>query len=115
MKDECHEALNGYRIMWLYVMFDLPVRGKGQQKKAARFRADLLKDGFEMYQFSVYICACRSDEVAETHIRRVRLAVPDGGKVAILKVTDKQFGRTLNIVGNQETPMKRVPEQLEFF
>ena len=49
------EALNGYAIMWLYVMFDLPVETKSQRRVAARFRKDLLKDGFTMHQFSVYV------------------------------------------------------------
>ena len=47
------DALNGYSIMWLYVMFDLPVETKAQRKAAAGFRKDLLKDGFSMHQFSV--------------------------------------------------------------
>ena len=40
------EAINGYKVMWLYVMFDLPVETKAQRKRATQFRKDLLKDGF---------------------------------------------------------------------
>ncbi len=50
--------LNAYHIMWLFVFFDLPVTTKIERKTAARFRKDLMKDGFTMMQFSVYIRHC---------------------------------------------------------
>ena len=48
--------------MWVMVMFDLPVGTKRQRKVAARFRKDLLEDGFWMLQFSVYARPCSSQE-----------------------------------------------------
>ena len=50
-----YSALSGYRMMWLYVMFDLPVGTKAERRAATRFRQSLLDDGFEMAQFSVYL------------------------------------------------------------
>ena len=108
-------ALNGYAIMWLYVMFDLPVETKSQRKAAARFRKDLLKDGFCMHQFSVYVRHCASNEMATVHIKRVQAMVPDEGLVSILKVTDKQFGDTIRFVGRKRKPPPPMPLQLEFF
>ena len=55
MPELFQKALSAYTIMWLYVMFDLPVETKRQRKNAADFRKNLLKDGFIMHQFSVYI------------------------------------------------------------
>lgn len=107
--------LNGYKIMWLYVMFDLPVETKIQRKVAARFRKDLLKDGFVMHQFSVYIRHCASIEAGEVHIKRVKAMVPDEGLVSILKVTDKQFGDTIQFVGRKRAPPPHQPIQLELF
>ena len=49
-----YERLNAYHIMWLIVMFDLPVKLKKDQKAAAQFRKNLEKDGFVMHQYSVY-------------------------------------------------------------
>lgn len=109
------EALNAYRIMWLYVMFDLPVETKRQRKSAAQFRKNLMKDGFSMHQFSVYTRHCASGESATVHIERVKRLVPDEGSVSILRVTDKQFADTIHIVGNKAKPTPRVPQQLEFF
>lgn len=108
-------VLNGYAIMWLYVMFDLPVETKLQRKVAARFRKDLVKDGFAMHQFSVYIRHCASNEAAAVHIARVKYMVPDEGLVSILKVTDKQFGDTIQFVGKKRKSPPQTPMQLEFF
>lgn len=101
--------------MWLYVMFDLPVETKTQRHAAARFRKDLLKDGFTMHQFSVYIRHCASNEAATVHIKRIKNMVPDEGLVSILKVTDKQFGDTIQFVGRKRKPPPPTPLQLELF
>ena len=108
-------ALNGYSIMWLYVMFDLPTETKTQRRDAARFRKDLLKDGFSMHQFSVYVRHCASNEAATVHIRRIKNMVPDEGLISILKVTDKQFGATIRFVGRKRQPPPEQSMQLELF
>lgn len=108
-------ALNGYSIMWLYVMFDLPTETKAQRRDAARFRKDLLKDGFSMHQFSVYVRHCASNEAATVHIRRIKNMVPDEGLISVLKVTDKQFGDTIRFIGRKRQPPPKQPMQLELF
>ena len=108
-------ALNGYAIMWLYVMFDLPTETKRQRHDAARFRKDLLEDGFAMHQYSVYIRHCASLESASVHIERIKRLIPPEGFVSILRVTDKQFGDTIHILGRKRKPPPPQPVQLEFF
>jgi CRISPR-associated protein Cas2 len=109
------ERLNAYRIMWLFVFFDLPVETKKQRKAAADFRKTLLKDGFSMLQFSVYCRHCASDESAQVHIRRAKTAVPAKGQVSILKITDKQYGEILNFWGAKEEALASTPTQIEMF
>ena len=75
-----NSALSGYRMMWLYVMFDLPVGTKAERKAATRFRQSLLDDGFEMAQFSVYLRFAESKEKAEVHIKRNPRGVARQGK-----------------------------------
>lgn len=108
-------ALSVYSIMWLYVFFDLPTGTKKQRHSAARFRRDLLKDGFIMKQYSVYIRPCPSGENAAVHIDRVHAFIPDEGLVSIVKVTDKQFSETLNFAGRKTKPPEDAPVQLELF
>lgn len=107
--------LNAYHIMWLFVLFDLPVTTKTERKRAARFRKDIMKDGFTMLQFSVYIRHCASRESAEVHINRVKAIIPDKGQVSILSVTDKQYGDIINFWGARTEKLKEGPKQLELF
>ena len=47
--------LSGYRIMWMMVLFDLPVIDPEERKAATGFRNFLLDQGFEMAQI---LCLC---------------------------------------------------------
>ena len=107
--------LNSYRIMWLFVMFDLPTLTKVDKKDSARFRKDLEKDGFIMHQWSVYIRYCASLESAKLHIKRVRSFIPSKGLVSILTITDKQYADIINIWGAIEKKNPQKPMQLEIF
>ena len=99
--------------MWLFVFFDLPVTSKTDRKRASRFRKELLDDGFTMMQFSVYTRHCASKENATVHMNRVRDLIPERGNVSILSVTDKQFGKIINISGRKARPPPPGPAQLE--
>ena len=107
--------ISGYRAMWIVVMFDLPVKSKEQRKRATEFRKALVADGFEMMQFSVYFRPCPSDENAVVHVRRVRALLPPEGRVRILRITDKQFGRMLSFFGRKSNPVEKMPSQLGMF
>jgi CRISPR-associated protein Cas2 len=108
-------ALSRYSLMWLYVFFDLPTLTKANRKAAARFRKDLIRDGFTMMQWSVYVRHCASSESAAVHISRIKNFVPAQGLVSIVKITDRQFGETVHYVGRKEKPPPKTPAQLELF
>lgn len=107
--------LNAYKIMWLIVMFDLPTQTKKNKRDSAVFRKNLEKDGFVMHQYSVYLRFCASLEAAEAHIKRVKVFMPEAGKVSILTITDKQYSNIVNIWGKIEQKVQKKPVQLEFF
>lgn len=86
------DRFSEYRIMWVLVFFDLPTDTKKERKAAADFRKLLIRDGFIMFQFSIYMRHCPSHENASVHIKRVKDALPEYGQVGILSITDKQFG-----------------------
>ena len=105
-------AFGGYRLMWMLVMFDLPVTLKKQRRRATRFRKDLLDLGFEMNQFSVYMRFCASREAAETMGRKIRRRVPKEGTVSILTFTDKQYARMKVFHGDRLDESDRERKQL---
>ena len=110
-----YERLNSYHVMWLFVMFDLPVTTKRERKNATAFRKNLEKDGFVMHQFSVYVRHCGSLESAQVHIKRVRSLSPESGHISIVTITDKQYSNIVNIWGKVEKKARPLPLQLEFF
>jgi CRISPR-associated protein Cas2 len=109
------DRLNEYRIMWVLVFFDLPTETSAERKIYARFRKDLLQDGFTMFQFSIYLRHCASRENADVHIKRVKDLLPSKGHVGILSITDKQFGMMEIFFGKKERDKILAPQQLELF
>ncbi len=85
------ERFSDYRVMWILVFFDLPTETKKDKKAYCKFRKDLIDDGFTMFQFSIYVRHCASQENADVHLKRVRSFLPDFGKVGMMCITDKQF------------------------
>ena len=110
-----HARLNAYRIMWLFVFFDLPSTTKKDRKNYTQFRKRLQKDGFTMMQYSVYTRHCASHESAQVHVKRVNSLLPPKGQVSILQITDKQYGNIINFWGRQSDPLPEPPAQLELF
>ena len=109
------DRLNAYRIMWVLVLYDLPTDTKANMKAANRFRKDLLDDGFSLFQFSMYVRHCPSRENAEVHIRRVKAMLPKYGKVAIMCITDKQFGDIEIFFARSKEEPPPTWQQLELF
>lgn len=109
------DRISEYRVMWVLVLFDLPTETKKDRKAATDFRSKLQKDGFTMFQFSIYIRHCASAENADVHIKRVKSFLPEYGKVGILCITDKQFGRIELFLGKKAQKINTPGQQLELF
>jgi len=101
--------------MWVLVFFDLPTETKAHRKAAHDFRLGLIKDGFLMFQYSVYMRFCTSKEGAAAHRRRVRAMLPPDGFVCILLVTDRQYDLMELFRGALPEIPESAPRQLELF
>ena len=109
------DRFSEYRVMWVLVLFDLPTETKKERKAADVFRKNLQKDGFTMFQFSIYIRHCASVENSEVHIKRVKSFLPEYGHVGILCITDKQFGQIEIYFGKKPLIPNAPGQQLELF
>jgi CRISPR-associated protein Cas2 len=107
--------LSGYRIVWIMVLFDLPVMTPEERKAATGFRNYLLDEGFQMAQFSVYLRCTPSKEAASAYVRRIESAVPSDGKVDILQFTDRQYENIVCFRGKQRDSVPPKPAQLLLF
>ncbi len=110
-----NDRFSEYRVMWVLVLYDLPTETKKQRKIAAQFRKQIMRDGFTMFQFSIYMRHCHSRENAETHIKRVKAILPEAGLVGILCITDKQLSMMELFYGKREEEKIIGPQQLELF
>lgn len=107
--------LSGYRIMWLLVMFDLPVVEDEERKQATQFRNALLDMGFEMAQFSVYMRFAPSKKAADRLAQKIEAILPPGGKVDILSFTDKQYENIAHFQNGFVLPARKSYEQFSLF
>ena len=110
-----NNRLNAYRIMWILVFFDLPTETPKERKIASLLRKNIMKDGFQMFQFSIYMRHCSSRENAEVHIKRVKMILPEKGHIGIMCITDKQFGMMEIFHGHKPTKTVAPAQQLEMF
>jgi CRISPR-associated protein Cas2 len=107
--------LTGYRNVWLFAMFDLPVTTRAARRRYAQFRRLLLEEGFTMLQFSVYARHCASEESSEVIRDTIRAGLPADGQVRLLAVTDRQFGKMEVFYGKKRTPVEDPPAQIMLF
>lgn len=97
------------------VLFDLPTETKKDKKAYSLFRKNLQRDGFTMFQFSIYVRHCASSENAAVHIKRVKSFLPEFGKVGIISITDKQFSQIELFYGKKPLEINSPGQQLELF
>ncbi len=101
--------------MWILVFYDLPTETKKERQTIAKFRKNIMADGFTMFQFSIYVRHCASMDNAQVHIKRVQALLPDKGHVGILCITDKQFADIKIFYCKKEKQPTEPSLQLEFF
>jgi CRISPR-associated protein Cas2 len=107
--------LSGYRLMWIFVMFDLPVGSKKEMRDATKFREFLLDEGFEMSQFSVYARFCNGKESFDAHLSRIERHLPEKGDVHILTFTDRQYENIVRFSSQRRQRPRQNPDQLALF
>ncbi len=90
-----------YKVMRLMCMFDLPMQREGERKSYTKFRKNLIKEGFIMVQYSVYMRVCPSRDHATRMIKRIEKIVPKDGHIRIFMITEKQYKDMKIIIGEK--------------
>ena len=115
MKGQGAAHYSGYQLMWILVMFDLPVTTREQSRADTKFREFLLDEGYEMSQFSIYARFCSGKEQYETYVRRIGANLPEKGDVHILGFTDRQYENIIRFSGQSRKRQRKNPGQLALF
>lgn len=102
--------------MRLIVFFDLPTTTKKDKINYGNFRNFLLKNGYTMLQFSVYMRLCNGMDMVNKHSKRLKNSLPPKGSVRTIIITEKQYERMDFLVGNLNYKEKvSNKEQISFF
>ena len=104
--------INSWRLMWVVAVFDFPTQTKLQRKYYAGFRKLLLRNGFSMMQFSVYVRNMPTIHQAQSLIKQLGPQTPPQGKCAFMLITDKQYGMTKNFYG-PSLRQEKIPKKYE--
>ena len=104
-----------YRAMWLFAMFDLPVKKPSDRKAYTQFRKILIKEGFMMLQYSVYARYCSSSDRDNSILDHIRFLLPGKGQFRLISITDRQFGKMYVFQGAMREKPENPPEQLMLF
>ena len=107
--------LSSYKLMWMIVLFDLPVVTPEERKTASSFRKTLLDQGFHMSQYSVYYRLLSGKEAVDGYVRDIQAQLPPTGKVDIITITDKQYEGIISFSGKAKEKNKQKPTQLLLF
>ena len=92
-----------YKLMRMLCMFDLPVETPKERRNYRIFRKNLLKEGFVMMQFSIYVRVCPNREYAHRLEARLKFMAPPKGNVRLLCVTEKQYSEMRLLVGSRSS------------
>lgn len=101
--------------MRLLVFFDLPTSTKAQRKHYTQFRKFLLKDGYDMLQFSVYCRICKGQDAAERYLLHLETNLPPKGNIRAMIVTNTQYERMKILIGLDKKEEKIGSKQLLLF
>ncbi len=95
-----------YKIMRMICMFDLPVETSEEQRIYRTFRKNLIKEGFIMMQYSVYIRTCPNRDYCRRLEKRMQKFMPEKGNVRTLIITEKQYDDMKIFVGSKNETEK---------
>ena len=89
-------------------MFDLPVETDAERRSYRLFRKNLIKEGFVMMQYSVYVRTCPSREYSNRLEKRIKKMVPSKGNVRLIVITEKQYEDMKILVGSKQSQEDKI-------
>ncbi len=100
--------------MRLVCIFDLPTKTLTDQREYRHFRKFLIKSGFIMTQESVYVKLCPNNVTAGNVIDSVKKHAPPAGDVQLMMLTEKEYQKTVYVVGEKKSDVIDSTERLIF-
>ena len=92
--------------MKLLCMFDLPTQTSKERKDYRIFRKNLIKEGFTMMQYSVYIRTCPNRDHKKRIENRIEKIIPPKGNIRLVSITEKQYEDMKILIGSKSETEK---------
>lgn len=97
-----------YKFMRMILFFDLPMKTKQEIKTYAKFRKFLIKNGFNMLQFSVYSKIFNNVDSANKYMKVLKKNIPTQGQIRIMIITEKQYADIEIIIGGRNKQEEKI-------
>lgn len=101
-----------YRIMRLIVFFDVPTVTVDDRRRYRKLHQLLVKEGFLMIQYSVYVRVVTNKQSAKFLENRIEKAAPSNGMVQSLIITEKQYADIRFLSGKSVEDIRNTDERL---
>ena len=83
-------------------MFDLPSVELYEKKDYQQFKKHLMKSGYIMLQFSIYMKSLNAASKTNREIEKIKKHIPPSGNIRILVVTESQYNNMFILLGNKK-------------
>ena len=93
--------INLYRQMRLILIYDLPVLEESEQKIYRKFHTNIIKLGFYMLQYSIYVKVISNDTSLKQYMSKIEKIIPEKGNIIIIKITEKQYQDMIYLRGEK--------------
>lgn len=87
--------------MRMILFFDLPTITSSNKRDYRKFHAFLIKEGFIMLQYSVYIKLAINKSVTKQVVSRLEKNKPADGSIILMEITEKQFNDMTWLIGKR--------------
>lgn len=94
--------MSDYRNMRILLLFDLPSVESYEKREYLQFRKHLLKNGYSMIQFSVYVKCINTQLKVDNELKKLYQFIPTNGNIRMLTVTEKQYQNMVMILGKKK-------------
>ena len=94
--------------MKLLCMFDLPTQTSKERKEYRLFRNALIKEGFTMMQYSVYVRTCPDRDYKIRMEKKIEKIIPKKGNIRLVSITEKQYEDMKILIGSKSETEKAI-------
>ncbi len=90
------------RFMRIMIIFDLPTVESYEKKEYRQFRKELIKNGYIMIQFSVYLKSFNHQIKLNDEVIKISKYIPKSGNIRAILLTEHQWANAAFICGDKQ-------------